>query len=117
MKRTLLATAVVAMLYGGMATSAHAAKHNDPPCSITPGQVTAGQAYTLSATGLPTVDPVYLIVTPPTGNSSVSEVYVSATGTWSGVEASMTTGAWSYTFSGLLGNKYGTVSSCSIQVN
>jgi hypothetical protein len=45
-------------------------------------------------------------------------VYVSSDGTWTGTDAATAAGTWSYTFSGvLLNNKYGTVSSCSVQVS
>jgi hypothetical protein len=95
-----------------------ASKHKDAACAIGASTVAVNQAYALSATGLPTTDPVYLIVTPPSGVGSVSQVLVSSTGTWSGTESSGLTGTWTYTFSGLqTNNKYGAVAICSVHVN
>jgi hypothetical protein len=121
MKRLLLAMTVTAGLFGGIMTTAHAAPHNGLPsatgCTISAGTVALGDAYTVRAAGLPTTAPVYLLVAPPGSASTVSEVYVSATGAWAGTEASSLAGTWTYTFSGLMpNNKYGTVASCSVQV-
>jgi hypothetical protein len=63
------------------------------------------------------VGQVWLIVTPPSGSSSVSEVYVNPDGTWTGTASGYIAGTWSYTFSGMMwNNKYGTVASCTVQV-
>jgi hypothetical protein len=117
------ATAVMMIGIAAIATplqfTAAASRHrSDPPCTITPSPAAVGSAVTLSATGLPTVDPVWLIVQPPSGGATVSEAYVDqATGTWSGTEFVTEAGTWTYTFDGLLVNrKYGTVSACSVDV-
>jgi hypothetical protein len=121
MKRLLLAVTVTAGLVSSMVTGAHAAPHNGltsaTGCTISASTVALGDAYTVRAAGLPTMAPVYLIVAPPGDASTVSEVYVSSTGSWTGTEASNLAGTWTYTFSGLMpNNKYGTVASCSVQV-
>ncbi len=102
-----------------VAPGARAASHKaDPPCSINPSPAALNQTFTISASGLPTVDPVWLISSPPSGSSSVSEVYVNADGTWTGTASGNLRGTWTYSFSGMLSNnKYGTVASCSVQVS
>lgn len=109
-------TTIAAVL---LAAPALAAKHStDPPCSANPNPVAVGQSFTLSASQLPTVDPVWLIVQPPTGTSTVSEISVGLDGTWSGTPVANEAGTWTYTFSGLMKNKkYGTVATCTEQVN
>ncbi|PYQ63712.1 MAG: hypothetical protein DMF54_15960 [Acidobacteria bacterium] len=120
--RLLVGTTVVIAVTGFMGfntltTTPVASKHKDPPCTISPSTVAVNQAYTISATRLPTIDPVYLIVTPPSGSSSVTPVPVSSTGTWSGIESSGLAGTWTYTFSGLqTNNTYGAVATCSAHV-
>jgi hypothetical protein len=120
--RLFVGTAVVIAVIGFMGfntltTVPVASKHKDPPCTINPSTVAVNQAYTVSATGLPTTAPVYLIVTPPGGTSSVAQVPVSSSGTWSGTESGGVAGTWTYTFSGLqTNNKYGAVATCSAQV-
>ena len=92
-------------------------KH-DPPCTVNPNPAAVGQAYTVSASGLPTTDPVWLISQAPNGSSTVSEVYVSSDGSWSGARVADQAGTWTYTFSGLMANnKYGAVSTCTEQVS
>lgn len=97
-----------------------AAPHHrsDPPCTVGPSPATAFSSVTVSATGLPTVNPVWLIVQTPAGSSTVSQVLVDqSTATWSGTEVVGHAGTWTYLFSGMLTNhKYGTVSSCSVEV-
>jgi hypothetical protein len=109
----------VALVLPFAATSAATHRRGDPPCTVTPSPATVDSSVALGATGLPTVDPVWLTVQPPSGSGSVSEVYVDqSTGTWSGSEFVNQAGTWTYTFSGLLWNrKYGTVASCSVNVN
>jgi hypothetical protein len=92
--------------------------NHDPACTANPNPAAVGQAFTLSASALPTTDPVWLIVQPPSGHGTVSQVYVSPDGTWSGSEVGNQSGTWTYTFSGLMNNKkYGAVEFCSVQVN
>jgi hypothetical protein len=118
--KQLIPVAVIATVAAALLVApAVAAKHTtDPPCSANPNPVAVGQSFTLSASGLPTVDPVWLIIQPPTGSSTVSEISVSPDGTWSGAPVAEEAGTWTYTFSGLMKNKkYGTVATCTEQVN
>jgi len=122
-RRTILAFLVAA----GLAIAATPAiadkggngnRRSDPSCRISPNPAAVGQPYNLSAIGLPTTDPVWLIVQPPSGYSTVAQAYVSSDGSWSGTEFGNQAGTWTYTFSGLMtNNKYGTVASCSVQAN
>jgi hypothetical protein len=109
---------LVALVVPFSAISAASHRKGDPPCTTTPSTATVDSSVTLSATGLPTVDPVWLIVQPPSGVGSVSEAIVDqSTGTWSGSEFVNQAGTWTFTFSGLLwNNKYGAVASCSLLV-
>ena len=95
-----------------------AKKTNFPSCSrLRTASMVRTVSPGCSATRLPTIDPVYLIVTPPSGSSSVTPVPVSSTGTWSGIESSGLAGTWTYTFSGLqTNNTYGAVATCSAHV-
>lgn len=114
------ATVFAALLvFAGVGYAGHGPLPNhDPACTSSANPAVVGQAFTLSATELPTTDPVWLIVTTPSGSGSVSEVYVNADGSWSGSEVANQPGAWTYSFSGLMNNrKYGTVESCTVQVN
>jgi hypothetical protein len=111
------ATATVAAVLL-VAPAVAAKRHADPSCSASPYPVAVGQSFTISASGLPTVDPVWLIVQPPSGDSTVSEVYVNPDGTWSGSEVANQAGTWTYTYSGLMQNrKYGAVATCTEQAN
>jgi hypothetical protein len=112
-------TAVAVLAFAGTSLAGHGPLPNhDPACTANPSPAAVGQAFTLSATSLPTTDPVWLIVQAPSGNSTVSEVYVGADGTWSGGEVANQAGTWTYSFSGLMNNnKYGTVESCTVQAN
>jgi hypothetical protein len=95
-----------------------ASKHKDPACTISPSSVVVNQTYTITASGLPVVDPVYLIVTLPSGSGTVTQVYPNSDGSWSGSASASASGKWTYTFSGLLtNNKYGAVESCAVSVS
>jgi hypothetical protein len=115
----LVVSAVAVLALAGTGLAGHGPLPNhDPACTANPSPATVGQAFTLSATSLPTTDPVWLIVQTPSGNSTVSEVYVGADGTWSGSEVANQAGTWTYSFSGLMNNnKYGTVELCTVQAN
>ena len=115
---TVLVVGVVALL-AGTAYAAHGPLPNhDPSCTASPNEVAVGQTFALSATALPTTDPVWLIVQRPSGDGTVSQVYVNPDGTWSGSEVANQSGTWTYSFSGLMNNKkYGTVEACSVQAN
>jgi hypothetical protein len=93
--------------------------HADPSCSASPNPAAVGQSFTLSAVGLPTIDPIYLIVQSPSGDSTVTPLsWLGPNGSWSGHEAAGAPGVWTYTFSGLMQNrKYGAVATCTEQVN
>lgn len=89
----------------------------DPSCSAAPNPAGVGQSFVLSASGLPTADSVWLLVYPPSGDATVSQVYVNADGSWSATEVANQTGMWTYVFSGLMANnRYGTVASCTERV-
>lgn len=112
-----VATALFAFAGAGYAGHGPLPNH-DPACTASPSPVVVGQPFTLSATALPTTDPVWLIVQPPSGNSTVGVVYVNSDGIWSGPEVANQSGMWTYSFSGLMNNKkYGTVETCSVQAN
>jgi hypothetical protein len=116
-----LATMIVAISAGvayGAPGTGRGHGNADPSCSANPDPVARGQAFTLSAVGLPTVDSVWLIAQSPTGSSTVSLIFVNPDGSWSNSEASDQSGQWTYTFSGVLANKkYGAVATCTEQVN
>lgn len=112
--------AVVSLLaFAGTGLAGHGPLPNhDPACTADPSSVSAGQWFTLSATALPTTDPVYLIVQPPSGNSTVSRVVVNPDGSWTSMEVATQAGTWTYSFSGLMNNnKYGTVETCTLQAS
>ena len=91
---------------------------SDPSCTVAPNPATLGQSVVVSASGLPTADSVWSLTYPPSGDPTVSQVYVNADGSWSGTSYVNQSGRWTYVFSGLLlSNKYGTVASCTEQVN
>ena len=116
--RTAVLALVAALALVGPFGATAFAKRADPSCSISPNLTTVNQAYAVNAVGLPTVDPVWLIVTPPSGSGSVSQVTVGPDGTASVTTSGSIAGAWTYAFSGLQqNNKYGTVASCSVQVS
>jgi hypothetical protein len=107
------------LVFAGVGYAGHGPLPNhDPPCTSSANPAVVGQAFTLSATELPTTDPVWLIVQTPSGSSTVSLVYVNADGSWSGNQVANQAGTWTYSFSGLMNNnKYGTVESCTVQAN
>jgi hypothetical protein len=115
---TLMVIGLVGLIIPFQLIAAASHHRSDPPCSISPSPATTDSVLTLSATDLPSVGPVWLIVQPPSGGPTVSEVYVDqSSGTWSGTEFVHEVGTWTYSFSGMLTNyKYGTVSSCSVEV-
>jgi hypothetical protein len=123
MKRILLSTILAASFaIAALPSGAHAGQPPPPgACSISPNPSSLSAAYTISATGLPTIDPTYLIVYPPTGGGHYYGQYpllVNSGGSWSGNDSANQTGTWTYVFSGLLVNKrYGTVATCSVQVS
>lgn len=92
--------------------------HHDPPCTVNPSPAAVGQIYTVSASELPTTDPVWLITDAPDGSGTVAAVYVNSDGSWTGTRSSNQAGTWTYTFSGLMTNKkYGAVATCSVEVS
>jgi len=101
------------------AIAAKGGRPADPSCSVSPDPAAVGQSFTVSAMGLPTTDPVYLIVQSPSGNSTVSALsWLGSGGSWNGPQAGNEAGVWTYTFSGLMQNrKYGAVAVCTEQVN
>jgi hypothetical protein len=114
---SVLCAVAALSLMAPLGTTALAAKH-DPSCTVNPSAAAANQTYTINASGLPTVDPVWLITTAPDGTSTVATVAVNADGTASVAMSSAFAGRWAFVFSGLLNNnKYGTVASCSVQVS
>jgi hypothetical protein len=118
----LVAVTCAAALFGGAAYAGrgHQTLAADPACSINPTPAAVDQAYTVSAIGLPTTSPVWLIVKAPSGQSNVSQVDVNSDGTWSGAKTSSQVGTWTYTFSGEIAsnkNMYGVVATCSAQVS
>jgi hypothetical protein len=115
----LVAFATALIAFAGTGYAGHGPLPNhDPACTASQNPVAVGGVFTLSATALPTTDPVWLIVQPPSGSGTVSLVYVAPDGTWSGAELAGQSGTWTYSFSGLMNNKkYGTVETCSVQAN
>ena len=103
---------------GGGNGGAGSPTQSDPSCTVAPNPATLGQSVVVSASGLPTADSVWLLTYPPSGDPTVSQVYVNADGSWSVTSYVNQSGRWTYVFSGLLSsNKYGTVASCTEQVN
>jgi len=113
----ILVGVIVIFGSGALSPVPVASHHKDPSCSISPNPAGLNQAFTISAAGLPTIDPVYLITTPPNGGGGVKAVIPNGDGSWSGTAVGNLAGTWTYTFSGLMANnKYGAVASCSVRV-
>ena len=87
MRRIFFAMAAMGMLYGGMATGAHAASHRDPACSVNPTYVAVGQTYVLSAIGLPTGKDINLVIQDNLGSRTV-DLGTTSTGTFALSESS-----------------------------
>jgi hypothetical protein len=105
------------MLYGGLATVAHAAPRKaDPPCSINPSSVVVGQSYTVSASGLPTMTPLNLFVTNALGTTG-TPLGSSTTGTFNWTDSTTVTGTTTYEFTGVVKNNTTVYSSCSVTVS
>lgn len=119
--KQFIPVAIIATVAGVLLVSPAIAgkRHGDPSCSASPNPGIVGQSFTLTAVGLPTTDPVYLIVQSPSGDSTVSALtWLGSDGSWNGPEAANEAGVWTYTFSGLMQNrKYGAVATCIEQVN
>jgi hypothetical protein len=117
MKRTLLATAVAGMLYAGMASAASAAKQKDPPCSINPAQVSVGQNYTVSVSGLPALSPINIVITNANG-TTMSPLGSTPDGSFALTESSSVAGTTTYQFTGLIKqNNTQVYSSCSVSAS
>lgn len=122
MKQTAFTTAVIVAALLSVVSTAGAAKR-DPACSISPGSVSAGQEYTVSAIGLPKGN-VNVVVTAPDGTQMTSAIEP-ANGSWSGTYTAPSwngeTGTYSYKFVGKVTWPAGTYSTvyatCSAQVN
>jgi len=122
MRKTALAAAVVVAAVLSVVSTAGASKR-DPSCSASPGSVSSGEGYSVSAHGLPGGN-VNLIVTVPDGttmtsrvdtsNGSYSEYYEAPS--WNGE-----TGAYTYAFVGKVTWPAGTYNqqyaTCSVQVS
>jgi len=73
-------------------------------CSIAPNPAAVGQTYTVSASGLPTTTPVYLLILPPQSAGYITheqQVTPDANGNWSGTfvaDEPDDTGKWDYEF-------------------
>jgi hypothetical protein len=116
-RRVLLATALVAMFYGGMMTRAHAAPRKvDPPCSVSPSTVVAGQSYTVNVSGLPTMTPLNLFITNTYGTTG-TPLGSSATGTFNWTDSTTVTGTTTYEFTGVVRNNTTVYSSCTVTVS
>lgn len=122
MRKTALAAAVVVAALLSVVSTAGASR-KDPPCSITPGSLSSGQIYTVSATGLPGRN-VNLVVTAPDGAKMTSWVDTSD-GSYSGSYTAAfwngETGTYAYAFVGKVTWPAGTYSqlysTCSVQVS
>jgi hypothetical protein len=113
----LAATVVVAALLSVVSTAS--ASKRDPACSATPGSVTAGQSYTVSAHGLPGGN-VNLVVTVP-GGTTMTSLIDSSNGNWSGAYTAPESGTYTYMFVGKVTWPAGTYNqvyaTCSAQVS
>jgi hypothetical protein len=122
MRKTALAAAVVVAALLSVVSTAGAAK-KDPPCSVSPGSVSSGQSYTVSATRLPTRN-VNLVVTAPDGATLTYAIDTSG-GSYSGSYPAAfwngETGTYAYAFVGRVTWPAGTYnqvySTCSAQVS
>ena len=122
MKKTVLVTVVVVAALLSVVSIASASK-KDPPCSITPGNVSSGQSYSVSAAGLPNRN-VNLVVTAPDGATLTSWIDTSGgsySGSYTGAFWNAETGRYSYAFVGKVSWPAGTYSqvysTCSVQVS
>ena len=115
MKRTIVAVVVSTMLFGAMATGAQAAKHGDPPCTVTPNPATVGQTYTVSVSGLPTSTTLNLWTIDPSGGKSGMPLGTVYSGAINYSTSAPYAGTWSYQITGTNSTKI--YSSCSVQVN
>ena len=127
--RALLGTTVIAgavLAIGASQGSVHAAKL-DPGCAISPGAVTLGQSYTVSAWGLPADNNTNLIITYPNGSTLTGPIAVAAGGTYSVALSSANaipagqSGTYTYQFVGKVRWPAGTFTqsyaSCSVTVS
>jgi hypothetical protein len=121
MRSTALTAAAVVVAVLSIVSTAGAAKR-DPACSASPGNVSSGEGYTLSAHGLPGGN-VNLIVSVPDGTKMTSAIGTSGGSysryyeapAWSGE-----TGTYTYAFVGKVTWPAGTYNqiyaTCSVQV-
>jgi hypothetical protein len=117
MKRTILAVAVSAMLFGAMGTGSVSAR-KDPACTVTPDMATVGQTYTVSVAGIPANASVYLWVTDAkTATISSSYLGTTSTGSFSLAESASNSGLWSYQFTGPQKGNTTVYATCSVNVN
>ena len=122
MRNTALAAAVVVAAVLSVVSTAGASKR-DPACSVSPGSVSSGEGYTVSAHGLPGGN-VNLIATAPDGAKMTSAINIS-NGSWSRYYEAPTwngeTGTYTYAFVGKVTWPAGTYNQlyavCSVQVN
>jgi len=120
--RIVLIVIAIGILLAAWSTTAPgellAAHQRSASCSISPNPASVGQWYTLSTVNLPTIDPVWLLIHEPNRVGTSTEVYPAADGSLMLPESAPFAGIWTYEFSGLQTNKkYGSVASCSVQVN
>ena len=124
-KLVLPTVAAMSVLIAAVATAT--AGRPEPPCSVSPGQVTLDQTWTLSAAGLPTNTTVNLVTTYPNGAKVTGPISVANDGTFSMTSSSATgfppeqTGTYTYQIVGKVKWPQGTYtqlySTCAVTVS
>jgi len=118
MRNALVVIGIVAAAsFAGMAS----AGKKDPQCSLTPSQLSPGQAYAVSAWGLPNGGSLNMVVLYPNGNSVTSPITATDGSYWSQAMALSTSGTYTYEFVGKVswpsGDTNKIYATCSMQVS
>lgn len=121
-KRILILAAVVAVVLVSVASAA--APGSNAACSASPNPAALDSVVTISATGLPTIAPDYLIVTKPDGTRFFGGDYpllVDQDGNATSNLRVDQAGTWTFDYSGMIKQRgkyfYTTVATCTDEVN
>jgi len=103
--------------FGALSTVPVASKHGtDPTCSISPDPSAVNATYVVSASGLPVLTTINLIVTYGDGTVTMSPLGSSPYGIYVMNESSPMVGTTTYEFTGLIRNNTKIYATCSVKV-
>jgi hypothetical protein len=116
------AVAVIAVtsLFGfSTLTSVPVASHHkaDPSCSVSPNPSAVNATYVVSATGLPVLSAINLIVKYGNGTVTASPLGSTPDGTFNMNESSPVAGTTTYEFTGLIRNNTQIYATCSVTIS